>query len=88
MQMCISHSSGRSRIFGKGVQVLVDYCNSKRCYIVPGKGGQARVAEALALVMQNGTIRLCKGCEAVDYPCKARKICGTYDRQQSQYISS
>jgi len=35
----------------------------------------ARVAKALALVMQN----LCKGCEAVDYLCKAQKICGTYD---------
>jgi len=41
--------SGRSKILGRGVQVQVNYCNSMRCYILPGKGSES----TLALTVQN-----------------------------------
>ena len=31
--------SSRSRLFGRGIQVQADYCNSMHSYIMPGAGG-------------------------------------------------
>jgi len=61
--------SGGSKIFEREVQVQMDYCNSTRSYIMLDRGRRSTLVKWRLRV-----IHLCRGYEAVDYPCEAWKF--------------